>query len=137
MKTFFHIVENVVQLPAKSPKILGKGSSQPLCAAVGADSLTKGFDAGMEEPVGETQVPEAGNKSRVLSDFSLAKSRVIIFTAGWAQSMDQVWHQQQYLCLLLKLWRATCEGKKTLNLSASVWGEAHPALQEWESALSR
>lgn len=66
MKNSSHMVENVVQLPAKSPKCVGKGRSQPLCAAVVTDSLTKGFDVGMEEPVGETQVPGA---ERVLSDF--------------------------------------------------------------------
>lgn len=47
-------MENVVQLPAKSARCVGKGRSQALCAAVAADSLTKGFDVGMEEPVGET-----------------------------------------------------------------------------------
>lgn len=69
MKNSSHIVENVVQLPAKSPKCVVKGRSQPLSAAVAADSLTKGFDVGMEEPVGETHVPGVGNKSRILSDF--------------------------------------------------------------------
>lgn len=75
MKNSSHIVENVVQLPAKSPKCVGKGRSQPLCAAVAADSLTKGFDVGMEEPVGKTHVPGVGKKSRVLSDLSLAKKQ--------------------------------------------------------------
>lgn len=81
MKNSSHIVENVVQLPAMSPRCVGKGRSQPLCAALAADSLTKGFDVGMEEPVGETQVPGAGNKSRFLSDFLQPRSRVI-FAVG-------------------------------------------------------
>lgn len=54
MKNSSHIVENVMQLSSKSPKCVKKGRSQPLCAAVAADSPTKGFDVGMEEPVGET-----------------------------------------------------------------------------------
>lgn len=44
-----------------------KGVSHPLRAAVTADSSRKGFDVGMEEPVGETPVtglrmhPRVGN----------------------------------------------------------------------------
>lgn len=58
-----------------------KGQSHPLCAAVTADSLRKGFDVGMEEPLGESDVtgllthPTVGNKSRAVSDFSLSKNQ--------------------------------------------------------------
>lgn len=59
-----------------------KGQSHPLCAAVTADSLRKGFDVGMEEPLGESDVtgllmhPTAG-----LLTFHYPRIR-IIFAAG-------------------------------------------------------